>query len=298
MRLLRFWTIWCATAFLITGTTGMTTAGTGMVELLNPTGARQAAMGETAPFHNPDPFSLEYNPAAVAGLKKGIVGLTHTESILNRVTNAFAAAFPVKSVDCGVILRLSSIGDIEGRGDIPTSEPLYTFSAYDFALQASGAVRITSRFRAGMSAGWLMEKIDTYRGSSGAVGIGAAYQFDHGVSAHASVANLGPKFTLISDEENLPTVYRIGGSMHWREATANLDYVNIKSGEGHLHAGGEYLIRQMLFLRAGYQTGYDNRSFTAGAGFVHKNIGIDYAFVPYSSNLGTVHRISATYAIK
>jgi hypothetical protein len=62
--------------------------------------------------------------------------------------------------------------------------------------------------------------------------------------------------------------------------------------------GGEYLIKEVLYLRAGYQTGYDNRGLSAGAGFVYKEFRIDYAFVPYQSDLGNSHRFSLTYSIK
>lgn len=272
--------------------------GPGMVELLNLSGARQAAMGETAPLYDSDPFNLEYNPAAISSLSKGRVAFSYQRLNQNRTANAMAVAFPLHRIDFGVLVRLTTIGDIEGRGDIPTTDPSYLFSSYDFALKAFSSIHVTPRLQAGLSAGWLMEKIDQYRGSSAAFGLGVLYRLDNGLTLHGSAANLGPKYSMIQVKQDIPATYRLGTSFHRKEATVSADYVNIKSGDNHIQLGAEYLVQEMLFIRAGYQTGYDSRSFSAGAGFVYKNMRIDYAFVPYKYDLGTTHRFTATYAIR
>jgi hypothetical protein len=141
-----------------------------------------------------------------------------------------------------------------------------------------------------------MEKIDRFRGSNGAVGFGALYRLPHDLSIHGSVANVGPKFEFIREKTQLPILYRAGAGWTWRELYVGADYVNIKSGESHLHLGGEYLLEEMLYLRAGYQGGYDSRDLSAGLGFVYKNYRVDYAFVPYDSDLGESHRFSFYFA--
>lgn len=45
-----------------------------------------------------------------------------------------------------------------------------------------------------------------------------------------------------------------------------------------------------LSLRAGYQTGYDEKNFSFGLGITYRNFHLDYAFVPYQSDLGSAHR--------
>jgi hypothetical protein len=296
----RTWVI-SAGALLLAGMISLPAAaitGPGMVELLNLSGARQAAMGETAPLFDSDPFNLEYNPAALSSLSKGRVAFSYQRLIQDRTDNALAIAFPLQKMDFGVVVRLSSIGDIEGRGDVPSSDPLYTFSSYDFAVKTYASLKLTTHLQAGLSAGWLMEKIDQYRGSSGAAGVGLLYRLDNGLIFHGSAANLGPKYSMNSVKQDIPATYRLGASFHRNEATVSADYVNVKSGDSHIHLGAEYLVQQMLYVRAGYQSGYDSRSFSAGAGFIYKNIRIDYAFVPYKYDLGTTHRFTATYAIR
>lgn len=274
-----------------------TAAGTGMVDLLNLTGARQTALGETAPMFDPDPFSLEYNPMAIIGMERGMIGFSHNEFIQDRATNTLAAIFPAKGLDFGVMMRLSTLGEIEVR-EGPTSEPDYVAEAYDFSGKAFAALRIIPRLRASVSVGWLMEKIDIDRASTLALGLGAAYYTDFNLAAHASLSNIGGKVKFIEQEDDPPTIARAGLAYRWQDLSVNADYVNVKSGDSHLHFGGEYLLEELLFLRTGYQTGYDSRSFSAGAGFLYEGFRVDYAFVPYESDLGNSHRFTLTYAFR
>ena len=41
--------------------------------------------------------------------------------------------------------------------------------------------------------------------------------------------------------------------------------------------------------------GYDTKNFTAGASFVHRTLTLDYAFVPYTGELGTTHLFNLTF---
>ena len=284
-------------ALVVVGLATSLSAKTAMVEMLNLTGARQAAMGETAPLFDPDPFNLEYNPAAIVGLNKGRVGFSHNQFIQDRNTSTLAAVFPVQGVDCGIHVRLSNLGEIEVR-DSPSTEPDYIAGAHDFAVKAVAAYHLVDQFQAGVSLGWLMEKIDIDRASTLAFGMGALYHIRPDLAVHASVANFGGKVTFRSEENDPPTIYRAGAGYQWRDLSVSADYVNVKSGEGHVHVGGEYLFEKLLFLRAGYQTGYDSRNFSAGAGFLYKDFRIDYAFVPYQSDLGNSHRFTLIYSFK
>lgn len=285
-------------AAIMTGAFSATAAAaTGMVELLNLTGPRQVAMGETAALFDPDPFNLDYNPALIIGLDKGRIGFSHNEFIQGRSTNVLAAIFPAKGADFGVHVRLSRLGDIEVR-ETPTSDPMYIAETYDFSARAFSALEITSRLQAGISAGWLMEKIDVDRAGILAFGAGLVYYTRFNLALHAAAANLGGKVTFVEQKDDPPMIYRAGLGYRWQDLTVNGDYVNIKSGDSHLQLGAEYLLEQKLFLRAGYDTGYDSRDFSAGAGFVYEGFRVDYAFVPYQSDLGNSHRFSLTYSFR
>lgn len=286
-----------ATMILIGACATTAAAATGMVELLNLTGPRQVAMGETPALYDPDPFNLDYNPALIFGLDKGRIGFSHNEFIQDRNTNALAVIFPAKGIDFGAHVRLSRIGDIEVR-ETPTSEPMYIAESYDFSVKAFSAFELMSHLQAGVSAGWLMEKIDVDRASIIVFGAGLAYYTDFNLALHASAGNVGGKVKFVEQEDDPPAIYRAGAGYRWRDLTVDADYVNIKSGDGHLQFGAEYLLEHKLFLRAGYGTGYDSRNFSAGAGFVYEDFRVDYAFVPYQSDLGNSHRFSLTYSFR
>ncbi len=290
---------------LITGASLALTAAawagnTGMVDMLNLTGARQVAMGETATLFDPDPFNLEYNPAAITGLARGRFGFSYNSFIQDRHTSSIAAVFPVNEINAefGVHMRLSSLGDIEARGDIPTGEPDYTFTAYNYAAKVFSAIEPISNLQLGLSLGWLLEKIDYHRANSAAFGLGSVYRTDLGLAFHASVSNLGSDFSYVDEQQDMPTIFRIGSAYGWRNLYVGADYVSIKSGESHLHFGGEYLIKDLLYLRGGFQSGYDSRDFSGGAGFIYDRFRIDYAFVPYKSDLGNSHRFTLNVLLR
>lgn len=270
---------------------------TGMIEMLNLTGARQAACGETSALFEHDPFNLEYNPATVVGVGRGQFGFSHNELFLDRHTDALAVIFPVKNIAFGVHLRLSGTGDIEAR-QTATSQPDYIFNSHDFAFKFFSGFSPMPKLQAGLSLGWLMEKIDRYQGSGLAAGAGLLYSVSKDMLVHGSLSNLGAKFKFRSEENNLPAIYRAGVSYRRYHGSLTADYVNIKSGDSHLHLGGEYLLQEVLYLRAGYQTGYDNRNYSLGTGFMYKTYRIDYAFVPYKSDLGSVHQITLNISLK
>jgi hypothetical protein len=62
------------------------------------------------------------------------------------------------------------------------------------------------------------------------------------------------------------------------------------------HFGGEYSYRRMFALRAGYKAGYDSQGATFGFGVVYHEIGVDYAFLPVSNDLGDSHRFALSFS--
>jgi len=62
------------------------------------------------------------------------------------------------------------------------------------------------------------------------------------------------------------------------------------------HIGGEYSYKRMVSLRAGYKAGYDSQGATFGLGVVYHDIGLDYAFLPVSNDLGDSHRFGLNFS--
>ena len=75
--------------------------------------------------------------------------------------------------------------------------------------------------------------------------------------------------------------------------TLAADYVRFTTEKtNHLHFGGELDYERVFAIRAGYVTGYEARSFTAGIGVRYSLLSFDYAFAPFRDDLGTTHTFS------
>ena len=117
-----------------------------------------------------------------------------------------------------------------------------------------------------------------------------------------SVRNLGGDFSLEksgtdgSREISLPVSYTVGASYVYQRYLGAANIV-ILDDEAHLHLGAEADLHELFDVRAGYMLNYDSKNFTAGASFTKRNISVDYAFVPYTNDLGTSHIFNFTFSL-
>ena len=269
-------------------------------------GARPAGMGGAFTSVAGDPSGAFYNPAAAADFAETTIKLkasmgynTYWENV-SLQTGYLSAALSERVWLHGGI-RFASISDLESRKG-PSSDPDGYFDAHDVSFKSGLACRLTDRLVAGVALGWYLEKIDQYRGTSFNTDFGLTYQASENLSVGASVINLGGDLSLSTDSDNgadipLPTTYRTGISYTYRGlvlGAADLVYLD---DEAHVHVGVEGRLHERFALRAGYMAGYDSKDFTAGATFTHRNFDIDYAFVPYSNDLGTSHLFNLTVSL-
>lgn len=66
----------------------------------------------------------------------------------------------------------------------------------------------------------------------------------------------------------------------------------LTGGSFHINSGGELGYKEIVFVRVGYQTAYENRGLTTGIGLKYKNFNVDYAYVPYSLDFGNSNTFS------
>jgi len=189
------------------------------------------------------------------------------------------------------------VPDIERR-ETATSEPLSYFDAHQVALGAAWAREFAKKVDLGLTLKWLYEKIDIHTASGIALDLGGIYSLRNDLRLGLAVLNLGPRMKFEKQKYSLPTFYKFGTVYSKKENyfkgnySIALDIVKPKDDPLAVHTGAEYEFPQNLSLRLGYEFGYDEKGFTFGVGFKVKKYGIDYAFVPYSSDLGNTHRIS------
>lgn len=96
----------------------------------------------------------------------------------------------------------------------------------------------------------------------------------------------------------LPTLIRAGVAYPVQLASlggtllleGNLE--SVFSGKTFSDFGGEFEFRNQFWIRLGYVFGNDARSLSGGIGIRYGNFNFDYAFIPFSNELGTANLLT------
>lgn len=275
-------------------------AGTaGLAFLKMGVGARAVGMGEAFVAAGGDATSLYWNPAGIVELSGGHVALMHNEWFQDVRFEYLGAVLGRDSHALGFSFAFNAVGEIERRIKAST-DPLDTFSSHDMAIAMSYARKMSPSWNLGLSLKALYEKIYLDDAWGWALDMGFLYHPPvEGLTAGGSFLNLGPKMKLRSEKFKLPASYKLGlnyspGRFHFQGGKVILatDVSKPTDNKLRIHWGGELQLLERFTLRSGYQLGYDEKGISAGLGVQQGRFGIDYAFVPYSSDLGETHRIS------
>jgi hypothetical protein len=275
-------------------------AGTaGLAFLKLGVGARAVGMGEAFVATGEDASALYWNPAGISRLQGGHMTLMHAEWFQDVRLEYVGAAWGRGSDAFGLSFTFNTAGEIERRVN-PTQQPLGTFDAHDMAVGLSYARLLGQRLHLGGSFKILYEKIHLDDGWGWGLDAGLLYQPPlEDLTVGASVLSLGPQMKLRQEKFDLPTAYKFGMSYHpallsfqGGDVLLAADLSKPVDNRLRIHWGAELRLRDLLALRTGYQMGYDEKGVSAGLGLKQGRFRIDYAIVPYSSDLGETHRIS------
>ncbi|MGB2804294.1 MAG: PorV/PorQ family protein [Candidatus Zixiibacteriota bacterium] len=267
--------------------------------------ARAVGMGEAFVSFSDGVTTPFWNPASISGVKGTRVSLTHSQWLQDVSAEHFSSAFRAGGNVFGLSLSLGKVPDIEKREE-PTAEPLALFDAHDVVLSFSYARDLKNRCAAGITVKWIYEKINVSSANGLGFDLGGVWSPFSGsgqsvlgnLSFGAAILNLGSKIKFEKEAYSLPTRYEAGVSYfaereRWQsDFRASLDLVKPRDDDYKIHLGGEAGLHQTLKLRVGYQIGYDEKAVSFGMGVKFRNYSIDYAFVPYKSDLGDVHYVS------
>lgn len=263
---------------------------------ISPSG-RAVAMGEAFSSVSADFYSIYYNPSGLIDLKRMEANFTHIEFYQDVTSDYLGLVFPYRKNVLALNLSLGKVANIPKR-EGPTQLPLGTFDAHDFVVSLTWARKVTNKIGLGGSGKILYEKIDLATASGVALDIGGLFFLKNGFQVGASLLNLGSNLKFESEDFALPLTFRSGVSYFrphlWLQGDwgFHLDLVKVKDENLATNFGVEYGYNQTFFGRMGYQIGSDEKNISLGFGFQVKNSAIDYAFVPYQSDLGNTHRFS------
>ncbi len=289
---------------LLPGIAGAEDGSAGLAFLKLGAGGRAIGLGDAYTAVGGDASCIYWNPAGCLGVENIDVVLMHSEWF-EGIRYEYAGgvrSYGDQAFGLGVVgLYMDDLERREG----PTSEPDGHFGVFDISLSGTYARRLTEHLDVGGNLKFLNEKIDDESARGFAVDLGAIYRVASitGLSAGVVVQNLGPQMSFIDEKFDLPFMFRAGGAyatpveaLHG-DVLAVVDFVVPNDGDTKVHLGLEYEYSKIIALRVGYRTGWDNQNVSIGLGAKVRQFRIDYAYVPFYSDLGDTHRISLGFAL-
>lgn len=260
-----------------------------------PTGS---ALGGVAAAHPDALLALWANPALLAG-KAGQVGATHTEWFQDTRLEQLGAVLGGGRLTMGLSTQLVTTGEIPLRplsAGVPVawSTPEDQFEARDFGVGLSAGYRATSQVSVGATARWLSQKVYVYEASTLAFDFGASWQAARTLTVAGCMNNVGRSLDWGSGADaQLPLTLRAG--VAWQPRTQLSiygDVWSVRERSLRVASGVEWRPVEFLALRGGCVAGQDEQLLSGGTGLFWRGVGFDYAMVPRSAGLGTVHRFA------
>jgi len=258
--------------------------------------ARSEALGMAYVAVADDASGGFWNPAGLASMRGGDAVLSLHRWIQDVRGEFLAFGWETHHGGYGVHVLYTDMGELEHRLT-PSPTPLATFSAHEFVMGISFGRTIYNRLSVGLTAKLLYEKVYIEEAWGVAADFGFLWDvFADGLRIAGVVQNIGKTNPLQTEDIRLPFTVRLGvayplsllGGRWWFV----LDGVKERDFPFHLHGGVEYGWRERLFLRCGYQTGYETRDFTGGLGVTWGRYRLDYSYMPLGMGLGDSHRLT------
>lgn len=296
-------------------------------------GGRALAMGEAYTAVANDASAIFWNPAGISKLETGDVFLGYTNWPADINLYSFAAVAKTGVGHIGGSFTILNTG-LMNRTDPNDNDGNYlgTFAYEDWAAGLTYSRYLTDRFSFGTTFKLLREKLADWDKFGWAVDFGTFY--DTGFKSlriGMAIMNFGPDMRFdVKDVDGvaggfpdgrdnngdgfidndtqeaavpLPLTFRAGVALDVMETgssktTLSAELMHPSDNQERYNFGGEYLLSNMLAVRAGWKVNSDEGGFTAGAGLKlplgSMEASFDYAY----NNLGKlsdVHRGSFSF---
>jgi hypothetical protein len=262
-------------------------------------GARNIAMGDAGNALSTDVTSLFYNPSKLGMSEESEIMFMHNEWIQDVRSEVLGARTMLFGLPIALGFNVTSVGDIEVR--TRPGEPESFFDANYFFGSVSTGFKFMDNMAAGVTLKYLYEAMLEDDASGWGFDFGFYYLTPFkGLTASASVRNIGSMEALRTEDTKLPTeiragfLYEYGLSDNFNLAGA-AELLKYFESTTHANIGAEILYNNVLALRGGYQTGFESRGFTTGLGLTWGNLRFDYAFLPFSLGIGNANLLSLQF---
>ena len=265
-------------------------------------GARNIAMGDAGSSASNDLSALYYNPSRLVSFESNQAMFMHSEWIQDVTSEVGGIKWNMFDLPWAVGFNVTSVSDIEVR-DKP-GEAISTFNANYFFLSLSSGFNVINNIDFGATIKYLYEGILNDQSAGYGLDFGLNYFTPvKGLTASTVIRNIGSMNSLNLVGTKLPLDFRLGGAYNYNLPTAKLDLIAtgefqkyLDNDDIHFNLGGEVVYNETFAVRAGYQTGYEARGFTAGIGIEWASLRFDYAYTPFSLGLGNANQFSLQFS--
>jgi hypothetical protein len=282
-------------------------------------GARAVGMGSAYVSVVDDATAMFWNPAGLARVRGNEAVFSHAKWIADIGMSYAGVAVNLGNLgNIGVSGQFQTMDEMERTTILEPDGTGEMFDAGSFAVGLSYARNLTERFSIGMTAKYIRERIYHSTASGAAIDIGALFDTQlQGMKIGMSITNYGTKMQmggrdmqiqtdpdptvegnnanipgyLKTDSFDLPLLFRVGLSIDLLKGAGNsnfilaVDAMHPNDDYESMNVGCEYIFNNMLSLRAGYKSLFNEESeegLGLGAG-VHYSLGgmrlmLDYAY--------------------
>jgi hypothetical protein len=282
-------------------------------------GARAVGMGGAFVSIADDISAMYWNPAGVTQLTQSEAVFSHTRWIADVSFNYAAIAIPLGNMGTiGANATFLSMDEMERTTEAYPEGTGETFSAGDYAFGLCYARSLTDRFAIGFNLKYIYQSIYHCTATGMAFDVGTIFTTQlEGLKIGMSISNFGTKMRmngrdlltqvdvnpnlsgnnpninadLRTDEFDLPLMFRVGISMDVLKGIGNsnlilsVDALHPNDDVESLNVGGEYVLNNMFFIRAGYKSllakdSEEGLSFGAGMQYnlAGATLKLDYGF--------------------
>lgn len=264
--------------------------------LLEPTGARTAALGEAATALPNDITGLVYNPANIQTLSSGQVSILFQRGLSEDRYGHLAIGKP--GTESGLGWGLSVGYYDSGAIQVFDGSSQRSVTGQKDLLAGFSLAQTFGKLRAGLTAKHFSTEIgETSSANTMLADVGASMPVGSRLNLGAAVQNMGGKLEYSGLNEELPRQARLG--LSWNIAPFSAASIILIDGVYRMEqqewdpALGLETKVGPLALRAGYRSGRDLEEFTVGTGFFWNSTSLDYAF-GFVEELNSTHRVSLT----
>ena len=265
-------------------------------------GARNIAMGDLGVASAYDITSVNYNPALITKINGNQIFISHNQWIQDVTSEMLGVNFGLFGLPFAFSINTTNITGFEIRTK-PTIEPEAKFNIHYFYSSLSTGFNLIENLTFGTTFRFIYENILSDEASGYGFDFGLFYETNvDGLTAGLSLKNIGSMNELRNEATKLPTDLRFGIGYEFNLDQIKSD-VTVTTGiqkyldlnDNHFLLGAEIFYDEIFAIRLGYMSGYESRGITIGAGLFWNKLNFDYAFAPFSFNLGNVHSISLIY---